>query len=312
MNFGGLGLNSQRVHFGGRQPRRLRLCCAAASEEGIMTDPAFTTHPTTQPDIAVAPTPPPTSVHASAPPLTTVQLPGGLSRAQLPRHVAMIMDGNGRWARSRGLTRSDGHRAGAKAVRRVVVRCRELEIPYLTLYAFSAQNWKRPPNEVSQLMALLVEFCEGERSLLTDKRIRFRVIGDKARLPDEARQAVSFLEDYTADHDRMQLVLALSYGGREELVQAARRIAEEVAAGRLSPEDIDERVVAERLWTADIPDPDVVVRSSGELRVSNFLLWQIAYAELISDSRGWPEFGADAFDDAIIEYAHRSRRFGGL
>lgn len=281
-----------------------------------MTEPAFTTLPATPPppirdassaDTAL-PDPALSPVAVDEPP----PLPRGLTREQLPQHVAMIMDGNGRWARQRGLTRSDGHRAGAKAVRRVVVRCRELEIPYLTLYAFSAQNWKRPPNEVSQLMALLVEFCEGERSLLTDKRIRFRVIGDKARLPDEARQAVSFLEDYTADHDRMQLVLALSYGGREELVHAAQRIAEEVAAGRLKPEDVDERVVAERLWTADIPDPDVVVRSSGELRVSNFLLWQIAYAELISDSRGWPEFDADAFDDAIAEYAQRNRRFGGL
>ena len=242
----------------------------------------------------------------------SVSLPSGLTADQLPRHVAMIMDGNGRWARSRGLTRSDGHRAGAKAVRRVVVRCRELEIPYLTLYAFSAQNWKRPANEVSQLMALLVEFCEGERSLLTDKEIRFRVIGDKARLPEEARQAVSFLEEYTADHARMQLVLALSYGGREELVHAARRIADEVASGALRPEDITEDVVAARLWTADIPDPDVVVRSSGELRVSNFLLWQIAYAELISDRRGWPEFDAAAFDDAVTEFARRNRRFGGV
>lgn len=253
-----------------------------------------------------------TATLSAAPEPVEVTMPAGLVADQLPEHVAMIMDGNGRWARSRGLSRSDGHRAGAKAVRRVVVRCRELEIPYLTLYAFSAQNWKRPANEVSQLMALLVEFCEGERSLLTDKEIRFRVIGDKQRLPDEARQAVSFLEDFTAEHTRMQLVLALSYGGREELVQATRRIAEEVAAGTLQPADIDEGVVAQRLWTADIPDPDVVVRSSGELRVSNFLLWQIAYAELVPDKRGWPDFDAAAFDDAIIEYARRHRRFGGV
>ncbi|MCO4762048.1 MAG: di-trans,poly-cis-decaprenylcistransferase [Myxococcales bacterium] len=240
------------------------------------------------------------------------ELPGGLTREQLPTHVAMIMDGNGRWARSRGLGRSDGHRAGAKAVRRVVVRCRELHIPYLTLYAFSAQNWKRPANEVSQLMALLVEFCEGERSLLNDKNIRFRVIGDKARLPEEARQAVSFLEEATEDHTAMQLVLALSYGGREELVHAAKRIAHDVASGALNPDDINEQVVAERLWTADIPDPDVVVRSSGELRVSNFLLWQIAYAELVPDTRCWPEFDAAAFDDALVTYAQRNRRFGGV
>lgn len=238
--------------------------------------------------------------------------PAGLSLAQLPKHVAIIMDGNGRWAQARGLQRSAGHREGARAVRRVVTRSRELGIPYLTLYAFSAQNWNRPDTEVTQLMALLVEFCEGERPLLMDKQIRFHVIGDKDRLPDDARQAVSFLEDVTQDHTRMQLTLALSYGGREELVNAARQIGQDVAAGRLDPESIDERAVSARLWTASMPDPDVVIRSSGELRVSNFLLWQIAYAELVSDTRCWPEFDAAAFDDALVEFARRHRRFGAL
>ncbi|HAN31014.1 MAG TPA: di-trans,poly-cis-decaprenylcistransferase, partial [Myxococcales bacterium] len=220
------------------------------------------------------------------------------------------MDGNGRWAKARGRPRSDGHRQGAKAVRRVVTRCRELDVPYLTLYAFSAQNWRRPQGEIDQLMALLIEFCEGERSLLVDKQIKFNVIGQRQRLPEEALQAVSFLEELTSDYDQMRLTLALSYGGREELVDAAKRLAEDVAAGILSPDDVDEEQIRSRLWTHDMPDPDLVVRSSGELRISNFLLWQIAYAELITDKRMWPEFDAEAFDAALLEFGRRQRRFG--
>ncbi|MEY3014707.1 MAG: hypothetical protein RIT45_3442, partial [Pseudomonadota bacterium] len=214
--------------------------------------------------------------------------------APMPRHVAIIMDGNGRWANARGLPREAGHREGAKAVRRVVTRARELGLDALTLYAFSAQNWRRPEHEISALMALLIEFCEGERTLLEEKGIRFRVIGERSRLPDEARAAISLLEEVTVELDEMQLVLALSYGGREEIVAAARSLAQDVAAGRLESEAIDEVALAERLWTADLPDPDLLIRTSGELRVSNFLLWQIAYAELHVETRLWPEFDGDA------------------
>jgi len=236
----------------------------------------------------------------------TAQTPG------LPAHVAIIMDGNGRWATGRGLARSDGHREGARAVRRVVTRARELGLTHLTLYAFSAQNWGRPQAEVEQLMALLVEFCEQERQLLLDKDIRFRVIGDRSRLPKHARQAAELLEEITATATSMQLLIALSYGGREEIAQAARSLAEEVAAGRLDPSEIDEAAINRHLWTWDVPDPDLVIRTSGELRVSNFLLWQIAYSEFYIDERCWPDFDEAAFEQALRTYLERDRRFGGV
>lgn len=230
----------------------------------------------------------------------------------VPRHVAIIMDGNGRWAQSRGLTRSDGHKEGAKAVRKIVTRAREHGLGYLTLYAFSAQNWRRPQEEVEQLMALLVEFCEKERQLLLDKDIRFRVIGERSRLPETARQAAELLESATAGNESMQLLIALSYGGREEIVQAVRRIASEVAEGRLEPAEITEASISDRLWTHDVPDPDLVIRTSGELRVSNFLLWQIAYAEFYIDDDCWPDFDEAAFDRALDAFGSRERRFGGV
>jgi undecaprenyl diphosphate synthase len=231
---------------------------------------------------------------------------------RLPVHVAIIMDGNGRWAQSRGLPRSAGHREGARAVRKVVTRARELGIEYLTLYAFSAQNWRRPQTEVEQLMALLVEFCEQERQLLVDKDIRFRVIGEREKLPAMARQAAELLEQATADNRSMQLIIALSYGGREEIAQAARALAREVAAGRLLPEEITSDRVGEHLWTSGVPDPDLVIRTSGELRVSNFLLWQIAYAEFVVDEVCWPDFDEASFDAALATYAGRQRRYGGV
>ena len=231
---------------------------------------------------------------------------------EIPRHIAIIMDGNGRWAQARGLPREEGHREGAKAVRRVVTRARDLGVDVLTLYAFSAQNWRRPEHEISALMALLVEFCQDERPLLTENEIRFRVIGQRDRLPDEARAAVSFLEEITSEFKKMELVLALSYGGREEIIAATRSLAADVAAGVIAVDDIDEAAVSARLWTADLPDPDLMIRSSGELRVSNFLLWQIAYAELYVEERFWPDFDADALDAAIAAYGSRQRRFGAV
>jgi undecaprenyl diphosphate synthase len=234
------------------------------------------------------------------------------SAAAPPRHVAIIMDGNGRWAKQRGLPRTAGHKEGAAVVRKITTRARELNIAYLTLYAFSAQNWQRPTDEVEQLMALLVEFCEKERNLLLDKDIRFRVIGERSRLPEAARSAVEYLEGVTANNSSMQLVLALSYGGREEIVHAAREIARRVANGELSPDDITEATVSSALWTHDIPDPDLMIRTSGEVRVSNFLLWQIAYAELFIEPRAWPDFDEAAFDGALASYATRERRFGGV
>ncbi len=220
------------------------------------------------------------------------------------------MDGNGRWATQRGLPRTDGHRAGATAVRTVVTRARETGVEYLTLYAFSSQNWKRPMAEVAQLMTLLVEFCQNERKLLLDKGIRFRVIGQRDRIPLAARKAVDALERVTRSNTSMQLVVALSYGGREEIVNATQKLAAQVAAGTLRVDQIDEQAVQGQLWTSDIPDPDLIIRTSGELRVSNFLLWQLAYSELHIDQRLWPDFDAAAFDEALAAYAQRERRFG--
>ena len=234
------------------------------------------------------------------------------SDTRIPRHVAVIMDGNGRWAADRGLPRTEGHKAGAEAVRKVVTRARERGIEVLTLYAFSAQNWKRPKDEVRELMSLLIEFCHKERNLLMDKGIRFRIIGERSRVPRAARMAAEVLERVTRGNTSMQLIIALSYGGREEIVEAARAIATEVAAGRMSADAITDATFSEHLWTHDVPAPDLVIRTSGELRVSNFLLWQIAYSELYIDERYWPAFDGDAFDDALSDYAGRERRFGGV
>jgi undecaprenyl diphosphate synthase len=231
---------------------------------------------------------------------------------RLPTHVAIIMDGNGRWATEQGKPRSLGHQAGAEAVRKVVTRARERGVKYLTLYAFSSQNWSRPKSEIRELMSLLITFCHQERTLLMDKDIRFRIIGERSRVPRTARVASEFLEKATKKNDSMQLIIALSYGGREEIVEAARAIAEEVAAGELKPSEITADSFSEHLWTADVPDPDLVIRTSGELRVSNFLLWQIAYSEIVIDDCYWPDFDGDAFDNALAVYASRERRFGGV
>lgn len=235
-----------------------------------------------------------------------------LDPERLPVHVAVIMDGNGRWARQRGLDRTQGHREGARAVRAVVTRARELNIQYLTLFAFSTQNWARPSTEVSHLMELLVEFCAAEQDLMREKGIRMRVIGERDRLDETARQAIEEVERVTAHNDQMQLVIAVSYGAREELVRAVQRIATRVKDGQLAPEDIDASMLANHLWTKDMPDPDLVIRTSGELRISNFLLWQIAYAELYVDECLWPDFRAEAFERALLAYQSRQRRFGRI
>lgn len=244
-------------------------------------------------------------------PLTTVAAPEQrLDPDRLPAHVAVIMDGNGRWAKERGLSRSAGHREGARAVRAVVTRARELGLAYLTLYAFSAQNWERPSDEVEHLMTLLVEFCQSERQLMLDKNIRLRVIGERARLPDFAREAIVEVEEATAKNTAMQLIIAVSYGSREEMLHAVQHLAQEVKNGNLEPEQINAEMISDRLWTAGIPDPDFVIRTSGELRVSNFLLWQIAYAELYVEPCLWPDFREEAFERALLAYQSRKRRFG--
>lgn len=233
-------------------------------------------------------------------------------KAQRPTHIAIIMDGNGRWAADQGLPRLEGHRRGADVVREITTYARELEIPYLTLYSFSVQNWRRPPLEVAGLMQLLEEYCRDERDTLMKHEIRLSTIGDLSRLPASTRHAVNALCEDTAGNRKMTLTLALDYGGREELVAAMRRLAIDIKAKRLSPETIDEAALEARLDTALMPDPDLVIRTSGEKRLSNFLLWQSAYAEFYFTDVRWPAFGRVDLAAAICDYASRDRRFGGL
>jgi undecaprenyl diphosphate synthase len=231
--------------------------------------------------------------------------------ARPPAHVAIIMDGNGRWAAKRGLPRLAGHSAGAKAVREAIVAAIELGLSYLTIYSFSSENWTRPQDEVSGLMSLFVEVLERELSNLERMHVRVMVIGQMDALPDKTRDAFSRVVATTADNDGLTLVVALNYGGRVEIVDAAREIAREVAAGKLDPSTIDEELFSSHLYTARIPDPDLLVRTSGEMRVSNFLLWQIAYSELWVTPTLWPDFDRYDLLRAAVEFQRRDRRFGG-
>ena len=231
---------------------------------------------------------------------------------EIPRHIAIIMDGNGRWAKERGLPRLEGHRAGAESVREVMEACIELGVEYLTLYAFSSENWNRPETEVRALMGLLDRFLVEKTKDLEQRNIRLLAIGQLEKLPAKTRELIKNLETRTATYATMTLVLALSYGGREEIVEAARSLAIDAVAGEISPADIDCKLFSSRLHTADIPDPDLLIRTSGEMRVSNFLLWQISYAEMIIVKKFWPDFRQGDLVDSVKEYQRRHRRFGAL
>ena len=228
----------------------------------------------------------------------------------LPRHVAIIMDGNGRWAQGRMLPRPMGHRSGMKSVREVVEGAIEAGIEVLSLFAFSRENWQRPPMEVSALMSLLEEYIARETDELVKHGVRVHVLGDLERLTPPAAKAVERVERETAHNDTLRLNLFISYGARAELVQAAKRIAEEVAAGTLAPEQVDEAAVTARLYTVGCPDPDLLIRTSGEARISNFLLWQIAYTELVVSPVLWPDFSRRELYEAIVDFQSRDRRFG--
>jgi len=235
-----------------------------------------------------------------------------LERIRLPRHVAVIMDGNGRWARARGLPRIEGHRRGVQSVRAVVEECARLGLQQLTLYCFSSENWKRPQTELDLLMSLLRSYVVKERTEIMRQDIRFRTIGRTDGLPPAILDEVHQTIDMSAQNTGMTLCLALNYGGRVELVDAMRQIAARVACGELEPETIDENAISSSLYTADMSDPDLVVRTSGEMRVSNFLLWQISYAELWVTGKHWPDFRAGDLHEAFRDFAARDRRFGGL
>jgi undecaprenyl diphosphate synthase len=228
----------------------------------------------------------------------------------MPAHVAIIMDGNGRWAQKRLLSRITGHERGAEAVRMVVRTCREVGIPFLTLYAFSTENWKRPRTEVEALMRLLRRFLEAELPEMLQNHIRLQVIGRTESLPENVQQFLARAVRETQANSALQLNLALSYGGRDEITRAARALSAEVQAGRLRLEDITEEALTERLDTRGIPDPDLLIRTGGDMRISNFLLWQLAYTEIFVTSTLWPDFDREQFLEILNEFQGRERRFG--
>ncbi|HEX3149127.1 MAG TPA: isoprenyl transferase [Gemmataceae bacterium] len=230
----------------------------------------------------------------------------------LPRHIAMIMDGNGRWARERSLERIEGHVRGAATVRKIVEECCRLGIGQLTLYSFSSENWKRPRPEVDFLMRLLVQYLVDERPEIMRQNIRFRVIGRRTELSPEVVAEIEETERLSAANTGLTLVLAVNYGSRTEIVDAVRSIAERVRCGDLQVADIDEGAISDSLYTAGMPDPDLLIRTAGEMRVSNYLLWQISYAELWVTPICWPDFTTEIFHSALRDYASRERRFGGL
>jgi len=234
------------------------------------------------------------------------------ARASLPQHVAVIMDGNGRWAKQRGLPRIEGHRQGAESARAIIRNAGELGIKYLTLYAFSAENWNRPKEEVDALMKYLVHYLKTETPELNKNNVRLEVIGQIWRLPDTVQEHLKKSIATLAKNNGLTLIMALSYGSRIEIVDAVRRLAEKIKSGQLEPADITEKLISDHLWTRNTPDPDLLIRTSGEMRVSNFLLWQISYAELVITPTLWPDFRKPQLFAALEEYARRNRRFGGV
>lgn len=228
----------------------------------------------------------------------------------IPQHIAIIMDGNGRWAKSKGMPRAIGHREGVRSVREIVTVCGELGVKYLTLYAFSTENWRRPKDEVSTLMSLLVTSLRQEINDLHKNKIRLTTIGDLTQLPREAQRELQDAVERTKDNPGLTLNLALSYSGRWDVVRAIRRIAIDSRSGKISPEDIDEQLVASFLSTAGIPDPDLLIRTSGEMRLSNFLLWELAYTEFFISPVYWPQFRRTELYEAVLSFQKRERRFG--
>lgn len=232
------------------------------------------------------------------------------SAKPIPRHIAIIMDGNGRWAKEKGLARADGHQQGAKNVRRVVELCHNSGVEYLTLFSFSTENWQRSKDEVSGLMQLFKTYLDSELSDMLKNNIRLKAIGDFSKLPFALRSALKKTIELTSGNNGITLVLAISYGGREEIVAAVKKIGEDLLKGKKKLKDIDVGEFSAALWTKDIPDPDLLIRTSGEQRISNFLLWQLAYSEIYVCEKNWPDFSKEDFQKALEAYAKRERRFG--
>lgn len=231
---------------------------------------------------------------------------------KVPQHIAVIMDGNGRWAEQRGMDRTEGHKAGAEAARRMIKMAGDAGVRYVTLFGFSAENWNRPAYEVDALMSLLRFYLKKETAELLKSGARLRVIGDRAKLSSDIVEMIEQAETITKGNDKITVVIALSYGGRQDIVSSAKRLAEQVASGALKVSDIDEAALASSLMTGGMPDPDLLIRTSGEYRVSNFLMWQMAYSELFFTDTYWPDFEQKDFDAAIAFFNSRERRFGGL
>jgi len=231
---------------------------------------------------------------------------------EVPRHVAIIMDGNGRWAAARGLPRAEGHRRGVEALRRTVRAASDIGISVLTIFSFSSENWSRPPAEVRELMGLLRRFIRHDLADLHKSNVRVRVIGERENLDPDIKRLLEEAEDLTRANQQLTLVVAFNYGGRQEIARAAQRVAAEIAAGRLTTQEVTAEILGGFLDAADLPDPDLLIRTSGEQRLSNFLLWQAAYSELVFLPIYWPEFDRAALEGAIVEYRRRERRFGGL
>ena len=234
----------------------------------------------------------------------------GLDSGKMPAHVAIIMDGNGRWAKRRSLDRLEGHRRGVTVIETIIRASVDIGIPHLTLFAFSTENWNRPAYEVAGIMTLLKQFLRDRQVELRDNGVRFNVIGNLGMLSQDVREVLDEARDLTRDCRRMVLTIALSYGGRDEIARAVRRLAIDAAAGRIDPGAIDEQMVAGYLDTAGLPDPDILIRTSGEMRISNFMLWQLAYTEVFVTRTFWPDFGPDELVRILREYQERERRFG--
>ena len=231
---------------------------------------------------------------------------------RLPKHIGVIMDGNGRWAKKRGLPRSAGHSAGADTLKKIVTECNKMGIRYITVYAFSTENWSRPKDEVDYLMNLLMDYLKNAETTLAGENVVIKAIGSRAELSDELCRQIEKTEKFTSKNDGIVMNIALNYGAREELVKAVKEISEEVADGKLKSESVTPDIISQHLYTAGQPDPDLIIRTSGELRLSNFMLWQMAYSELWFTDKLWPDFGIDDLHRAIIDFQNRNRRFGGV
>jgi len=236
----------------------------------------------------------------------------GVDPAKIPAHIAMIMDGNGRWAQERGLPRIKGHHNGAKNVRVMLQACASIGVEVLTLYSFSTENWSRPDDEIQGLMEMCVAYCEHEREALRENNVKVRVLGRRSGMPAEALHALDTLVDSTSDCTGITMCLAVNYGGRDEIVDAARSLATKVADGQITPDQIDAAKFADALTTKGLPDPDLLIRTGGDFRISNYLLWQISYAEIMVTDVQWPDFTQERFYEMIGQFAGRSRRFGNI